>query len=314
MTRDFGRVAVLMGGWSAERAISLRSGEAVLRALRRTNVDAFGIDVCLPLWKSLTGEHFDCAFIVMHGQGGEDGLVQAVLEAMGVPHTGSGFAAAAMGIDKLACKRIWRDAGLPTPDFVELKAGFDADTVVGQLNLPLFVKPVREGSSIGICRVEHADELGEAWRAAGGETTGVFAEQAISDGEYTVGFVGERWLPSIKIETPRVFYDYAAKYEADDTRYLCPSGLSAGHERKLTDLARCGTRMLGIRGWGRVDVLSDDSQDFYLMEVNVVPGMTEHSLVPKAAAQAGMDFEDLVLSILSEAVGDVSSTEAYHVG
>ena len=314
MEREFGRVAVLMGGWSAERPISLRSGESVLQALRDAGVDAFGLDVKRPLLPSLMNEPFDRAFIAMHGRGGEDGLVQAVLEARGVPHTGSGFAAAALGMDKLACKRIWRGTGLPTPDFVELKAGFDAGAVVGRLGTPLYVKPVREGSSIGVQRVEHARELPEAWRQAGGETMDVFAEQAIEHGEYTAGFVGGTWLPVVKIETPRAFYDYAAKYEADDTRYLCPSGLSSASEQALSGLARRGAGALGISGWGRIDLLGSDDRGFYLMEVNVVPGMTAHSLVPKAAARLGMDFKTLVLSILSETASEVSLREERHVG
>lgn len=309
--KTFGRVAVLMGGWSAERAISLRSGRAVLDALRGAGVDAFPVDASTPsdMLAALTRETMDCAFIAMHGRGGEDGLIQGVLEMMGVPYTGSRFAAAAVCMDKLTTKRMWRDAGLPTPDFEEIDGGVRAKSLVERLGLPLFVKPTSEGSSIGVSRVDTASGIEAAWRKAGGASARVFAERAVEGGEYAVGFVGERWLEPIKIETPRAFYDYTAKYESHDTRYLCPAGLSDARKGELIEIARRAARTLGASGWGRVDLVDDEEGRFYLLELNVTPGMTEASLVPKAAAEHGMDFETLALTILEGAMNGLEGGE-----
>lgn len=311
-SKDYGRVAVLMGGWSSERAISLRSGRAVLASLRKMGIDAFGLDALssADMLESILRQPFDCAFIAMHGKGGEDGVVQAALEMLQVPYTGSRFAAAATCMNKWTSKRLWLEAGVATPQAVLLNDGFNADEVVKQLGLPLYVKPVSEGSSIGISRVTEARQLREAWTKAGGASTRVFAEAALECGEYALGFVGEKWLPPIKIETPRAFYDYVAKYVSSDTRYLCPSGLTPEQTREITDIARLGAETLGASGWGRADFMTDSEGRFHLLEVNVVPGMTEKSLVPKAAAQAGMDFDALVKAILDDALRASNAKEA----
>ena len=302
--KRYGRVVVLMGGWSSERAISLRSGRAVLDSLHRAGVDAFGLDESTPvgMMEALMRESFDRAFIAMHGKGGEDGVVQAALEMLQKPYTGSRFNAAALCMNKLASKRLWLNDGVATPDFVVLQDGFNASAVVERLGLPLYVKPISEGSSIGVSRVTDASQLNEAWRKAGGATTCVLAEAAMESSEIAIGFVGEQWLPPIKIETPRAFYDYIAKYESSDTRYLCPSGLTDAQIREATELAQRGASLVGASGWGRADLMTDNDGKFYLLEVNVVPGMTEHSLVPKAAAHIGMDFDALVRAILDTAV------------
>ena len=311
MKTKYGRVAVLMGGWSAERLISLTSGRAVLEALQNAGVDAFGVDArsSTKMLEILSRESFDCAFVAMHGRGGEDGVVQGALEMMRTPYTGSRFAAAVLCMNKVASKRLWRDAGLPTPGFRVMERGFRASEIIDELGTSLYVKPVTEGSSIGVTRVTEAAQMGDAFRKAGGPAARVFAERAMEGGEYTVGFVGDRWLTPIKIETPRAFYDYTAKYESRDTRYICPAGLTEERTRKLVELAQQGARTLGASGWGRVDFVCDDAGDFHLLELNVTPGLTEHSLVPKAAAFEGMDFTALVTGILDEALRETSATE-----
>ena len=307
---DFGRVAVLMGGWSSERPVSLRSGAAVLQALVEAGVDAHGVDVDRRVDRVLRDGGYDRVFNVLHGAGGEDGTIQGLLEVLGLPYTGSGVTASAVSMDKMLSKRIWRAAGLPTPPFMRLTADTDWGRVVKALGLPLMVKPVAEGSSIGMTRVDDAAALPAAWRHAAESGGEVMAEAWIEGGEYTVAILDGEALPVICVETPRGFYDYEAKYRADDTRYLCPCGLPAEAEDEVQRLALAAFRTLGARGWGRMDLLRDGDGKFWLIELNTVPGMTDHSLVPKAAAAAGMDFQALVLRILATTLTEDSG----HVG
>lgn len=303
--RRFGRVAVLYGGRSAEREISLKSGAAVLRGLLDAGVDAYGIDAGADLLHQLLASPPDRVFIALHGRGGEDGTVQGALEWLGIPYTGSGVMAAALAMDKLRCKQLWQGVGLPTARFAVLEGGCDWAAVLAELGGDAMVKPVHEGSSLGMARARSAAELEQAWRAACAYDTGVIAESWISGAEYTVAILGDRALPAIRLETAREFYDYEAKYLRDDTRYLCPCGLSAVREAELQALALRAFASLDARGWGRVDVMTDAAGRWYLLEVNTVPGMTDHSLVPMAATAAGLSFPDLVVDILARAaVGD----------
>ena len=293
-----GRVAVLMGGWSAEREVSLKSGRAVHAGLRRAAVDAHAVDAGRDVLEVLAAGGFDRVFIALHGRGGEDGVIQGALELMGLPYTGTGVLGSALAMDKLRSKRVWQGAGLPTPAFMLLDGGTDTAEVIRSLGLPLIVKPSREGSSLGMTKVEGAASLQEAWRLAGGFDDEVIAERWISGEEYTVSIVAGQVLPAIRLETPRTFYDYAAKYQADDTRYHCPCGLERAALAELENLAMEAYRALDGRGWGRVDVMRDSAGRFWLLEVNTIPGMTDHSLVPMAAAAAGMSFDELVCRIL----------------
>ena len=294
----YGRVAVLMGGWSGERDISLASGNAVLQALLRSGVDAVAIDLTVERARNLDLLGFDRAFIALHGTGGEDGTIQGCLDIAGVPYTGSGVLGSALGMDKLACKRLWSGTNLPSAPYRLLSPDFDAEAVADALGLPLIVKPSRGGSSLGLSRVERADELRVAYQAASRHPGEVFAEQWIVGREYTVAIVGNEPLPVIQIETPGRFYDYHAKYEADTTRYLCPPPLDSSALIELQTLALSAFAAIDGYGWGRIDLLQDAHGENYLIEVNTVPGMTGHSLVPKAAAQAGIDFDELCLRIL----------------
>lgn len=298
---DFGKVAVLMGGWSAEREVSLKSGAAVLAALQQRGVDAQGVDVGRDICEVLTRGDYQAAFIVLHGRGGEDGVIQGLLETMGIPYTGSGVLGSALGMDKRRCKQLWSGRGLPTPEFVMVHSETDLDRA-GELGFPLIVKPVREGSSIGMSRVHDQEELRSAWVVARQYDSEVMAERWITGREYTAAIVGDDPLPLIRLETPRQFYDYQAKYEADDTRYLVPCGLSAIEERGLQELAIRAFRSVAARGWGRVDLMVDEQGYPWLIEVNTVPGMTDHSLVPMAAKAAGIDFPELVWRILAQAL------------
>jgi len=298
LAKEFGRVAVLMGGWSAEREISLLSGQAVFDALYEQGVDAHVVDVDRQIDQRLRQDHFDCAFNVLHGTGGEDGVIQGLLELMEVPYTGSGVMASALSMDKIMTKRVWHAAGLPTPTFMTLTAESQWDEVVQALGLPLVVKPACEGSSIGISRVDEVSQLAEAWVTAakgGGE---VLAEQWIDGAEYTVAILDDQALPAIRLETPHAFYDFDAKYAANDTNYFCPCGLAPEDEAALQGLSKQAFDILGAKGWGRIDLMRDGEGKDWLIELNTVPGMTSHSLVPKAAAEAGMDFKSLVLKIL----------------
>ncbi len=307
VTLDAGRVAVLMGGWSGEREISLQSGAAVLEALQRCGVDAHGIDVDHRIARVLVDGGFDHAFNVLHGRGGEDGVIQGLLEVLELPYTGSGVKASALAMDKVLSKKVWRASGLPAPDYVELTRDSDPAAVVEKLGLPLIVKPVAEGSSLGMSLVHDAADLPDAWQQAAATGGAVFAEQWIEGEEYTVAVLGERALPAIRLETPHAFYDYDAKYQAEDTRYVCPCGLDADEEARLASLALAAFKALGARDWGRVDFMRSHDGDFWLIELNTIPGMTSHSLVPKAAAAAGMGFDELVSDILLTSLGRVSN-------
>lgn len=308
----FGKVAVLMGGWSSEREVSLKSGAAVLEALRRRSVNAQGIDVqrdtILPV---LLQGKFDRIFIVLHGKGGEDGVMQAVLEMAGLPYTGSGVLASALAMDKLRTKQLLQGVGLPTPNYQILDEAFDADYVAATLGLPIMVKPALEGSSIGMTKVESVTQLPDAYAAAARFKGDVIAEQWIQGKEYTVAILGGEALPVIRLETTHAFYDYNAKYIANDTRYLCPCGLSQEEEAQLQRLALAAFHALNASGWGRVDILCDQAKRPYIIELNTVPGMTDHSLVPMAARAAGIDFDELVYRILAQTLS--INGEAQHV-
>jgi D-alanine-D-alanine ligase len=300
-----GKVAVMFGGSSAEREISLKSGGAVLAALLRQGVDAHAFDPASRPLEDLQREGFQRVFIALHGRGGEDGTLQGALTLMRMPYTGSGVLASALAMDKYRSKLLWSAVGLPIPDFVMLTAASDFAAVAERLGLPLFVKPAREGSSIGVIKVKQAADLPAAYTEAARHDDLVLAEAAMEGGEYTVAVLGEgeqmRALPSIRIVPATEFYDYEAKYFRDDTRYLCPSGLSEAAEAEMRELALAGFQSLGCRGWARVDFLLDSAGRPYLLEANTAPGMTDHSLVPMAARVAGMDFDQLCLRILEMA-------------
>lgn len=296
--RDFGRVAVLMGGWSAEREISLLSGQAVLKALQDSNVDADGIDVDHGIANVLEQGNYDRAFVVLHGRGGEDGTVQGLLEAMNIPYTGSKVLGSSLAMDKLRTKQIWQAVELPTPEYVVLDSAEACTTALQKIGLPLIVKPVLEGSSIGMTKVMDVDDLIPAWRKATECGGTVIAERWVKGNEYTAAILGERVLPMIRLETPHEFYDYEAKYQSDDTQYLCPCGLSDAEESSLARMMLHAFSAVDASGWGRVDFMIDEESRPWLIEVNTVPGMTDHSLVPMAAKQAGISFKQLVLEIL----------------
>ncbi|HSY08295.1 MAG TPA: D-alanine--D-alanine ligase [Steroidobacteraceae bacterium] len=296
--RDFGRVAVLLGGDSSEREISLLSGRAVLAALQRRGVDAHAFDPEERPLSRLLEERFERVWIALHGPGGEDGTVQGALEFLGVPYTGSGVMGSAIAMDKIATKRLALAIGVATADFVVLRGAEDFDTALEQLGLPLIVKPTSQGSSVGMTKVERAADLAAAYAAARALETSVFAEPWITGAEYTVAILKGHALASIRIETPRTFYDYQAKYFRSDTRYLCPSGLSAMAEEHLANLALAAFGVIGASGWGRADFMMDETGRPLLLEVNTVPGMTDHSLVPMAARERGIDFDELVWQVL----------------
>jgi len=301
MKTKFGKVAVLLGGDSAERHVSLKSGAAVLNALRKAGVDAHPFD---PAERSLTAlktEAFDRVFIALHGRGGEDGHLQGALEWMRLPYTGSGVLASSLGMDKWRSKLCWQAAGLPVPDCVVLDADSDFTAIETQLGLPLFVKPANEGSSIGVAKVLLPGQLRAAWEASLQYDNLVIAERFLSGGEFTVAILGDRALPVIRIVPQTEFYDYEAKYNRDDTEYRVPSGLSAEQESAMQHLALKAFEILGAQGWGRVDILQDAEGNPYCLEINTSPGMTDHSLVPMAARAAGLSFEALVVSILEGA-------------
>ena len=292
-----GKVAVLMGGLSAEREVSLISGKAVLEGLWRRGVDAYRIDVGAGVVQQLVTQRCDRAFIVLHGRGGEDGVIQGVLDSLAIPYTGSGVAGSAISMDKYRSKLIWHGLGLPTPDAVLVAAEADLG-VAEKLGFPVAVKPVCEGSSIGIGQANDAAELRAAWQLAATYDTAVLVERWITGQEYTASILGDRVLPVIRLETPHLFYDYDAKYQAADTRYLIPCGLDEAREARLQDLARRAFAAVGASGWGRVDLLTDERGEPWLIEVNTIPGMTSHSLVPMAAKAVGIDFDELVWRIL----------------
>lgn len=297
--KAFGKVAVLFGGTSAEREISLISGNAVLAALKSRGVDAVGIDVGPGIIRELENLSPDRVFIVLHGPGGEDGTLQGALEFLGLPYTGSGVLASALAMDKLRTKLLWKGIGIATAPFAELTAASNWQQILDSLGGTVMVKPIREGSSIGMAKATTAGELRAAWETADRHHGGVIAESWLSGDEYTIAILNGRALPVIKLETDRGFYDYEAKYLRDDTRYLCPCGLSPAREQALQELSLKAFNSLGCRGWGRVDAMMDGEGNFMLLEVNTVPGMTTHSLVPMAAKAQGLDFEELALAILT---------------
>ncbi len=299
LVNDLGRVAVIYGGSSAEREVSLKSGAAVLAALQRAGVDAIGYDPAEGGLVGLEALNPDRVFIALHGRGGEDGTLQGALELLGIPYTGSGVLASALGMDKQRTKLVWQALCLPTPESVMLEADADWAAVVARLGLPLIVKPVHEGSTLGISIVESAEALASAYHEAARFDARVMAERFIKGEEYTVSLLGDVVLPAIRVEVPGGFYDYEAKYLSDETRYHLPCGLSDAEEAELGELCRRAFEAVGAEGWGRVDVMRDAQGHFWLIEVNTSPGMTDHSLVPQSAAYAGIDFEALVLRILA---------------
>ena len=299
----FGRVAVLYGGKSAEREVSLKSGSEVLKALQAGGVDAFGIDVGDDLLQRLASEKIDRAFIILHGRGGEDGSMQGLLECLGIPYTGSGILASALAMDKLRTKQVWQSLGLATPLHAVLSSEEDCFSAAKELGFPLIVKPAHEGSSIGMAKVNSAQELVAAWKDAANYDSQVLVEQWIQGPEFTVAVLRDQVLPPIALGTPHSFYDYDAKYVASDTQYRIPCGLPADKEQELVELCARACEAVGIAGWGRVDVMQDEDGNFWLLEVNTAPGMTDHSLVPMAARAAGLDFQQLVLSILAATAG-----------
>jgi D-alanine-D-alanine ligase len=298
---NFGKVAVLFGGRSAEREVSLKSGAAVLAALQRSGVDAHAFDPAERELSELKAGKFDRVFMMLHGRFGEDGTVQGALELMGIPYTGSGVMASAIGMDKWRTKLIWQAAGLPIPEYEALTAPTDWNAVAEHLDLPLFMKPASEGSSVGVIKVKTVEALPAAYAEAAKHDKVVIAESFMSGGEYTVAILNGKALPAIKIEPASEFYDYEAKYLRDDTRYLCPCGLDAEQEAEMQHMAQLGFQLIGGQGWGRVDFLRGEDGKMYLLEANTAPGMTDHSLVPMAARQAGIGFDQLVLQILEGA-------------
>jgi D-alanine-D-alanine ligase len=298
MKREYGKVAVLLGGRSAERDISLMSGTAVLEALQRQGVKAHPFDPRERPLEELKREHFARAFIALHGRYGEDGTVQGALELMGIPYTGSGVLASALGMDKWRTKLVWQALGIRTPRHVLLEPGSDLPQVCATLGLPLIVKPAREGSTIGITKVTRAEDLPAAYRAAAERDRLVLAEEFVSGAEVTVAILQDTALPLVRVEAAGGFYDYEAKYFSDETRYYCPSGLPAAQERAIQEQALTAYRAIGCEGWGRVDAMLDAGGNPHFLEVNTSPGMTGHSLVPMAAREAGIGFDELVLRIL----------------
>jgi D-alanine-D-alanine ligase len=315
-SKKFGKVAVLLGGKSGEREVSLKSGAAVLAALKREGVDAHAFDPAEQPLHELEG--FDRVFNALHGRYGEDGTIQGALELMGTPYTGSGVMASSLGMDKWRTKLLWRVLNIKTPDFEVVNAQSDFAAIEQKLGLPLFVKPANEGSSIGITKVKQKGGLERAWILAAKADPLVIAEKFVGGGEYTVGILedkknGLRALPIIRIVPKNEFYDYEAKYLRNDTEYLCPCGLSAEKELQIQHEALQAFRAVGCRGWGRVDFLMDEAGNHYFLEVNTSPGMTDHSLVPMAAKAAGISFDALVIKILDFTLGN-QDLESKNVG
>jgi len=296
-TADFGKVAVLFGGKSAEREISIMSGTGVLKALRSKGVDAHAFDPAERDLAELKRERFSRCFIALHGRGGEDGSLQGALEFLGIPYTGSGVLGSALAMDKERAKLVWLALGLPTPKY-EMLQGDKLEGVAKRLGLPIIVKPVKEGSSIGVTKVRKAGDLDEAYAAAVNYDRAVIAEKCIEGPEYTASVVDDKPLPLIRIEAPEGNYDYQNKYFTDDTKYICPCGLPAAKEESLKSLALDSFKALGCSGWGRVDLMLDAGGAPWLLEVNTAPGMTGHSLVPMAARAVGISYEDLCVKIL----------------
>jgi D-alanine-D-alanine ligase len=315
--RRFGKVAVLFGGRSAERAVSLKSGAMVLAALKSRGVDAHAFDPAGRAIEEISREGFARAFIALHGRYGEDGTVQGALELQGIPYTGSGVMASALAMDKWRTKLIWQSCGVPTPRYELLRRDSDFTAVAERLGIPLMVKPANEGSSVGMSKVRKAEDLEEAYTLAANYDELVIAEQFVEGAEFTAAILGRDALPLIRLETPRDFYDYDAKYLANDTRYIVPCGLPAEAENAIRAEALRAFDALGCRAWGRADVMVDRAGKPYFLEINTSPGMTDHSLVPMAARAAGMSYEDLCLRVLEMAAlstgGDAKGGSG-HVG
>ncbi len=300
---DYGKVVVLMGGWSAEREVSLNGGSAVLQALQNQNIDCIALDIKKDkVFSQISNCEYDIAFNMLHGRGGEDGVIQALLELKNKPYTGSNLSASAITMDKVKTKQLLEGVGLPTPSFSVVTEESDFEYIASSLGLPLVVKPALEGSSIGMSIVEQVSEFYDAYVLASRFCNSVMAESFIEGTEYTATILGDKVLPIIRLETPRQFYDYVAKYEATDTHYFCPAGLENKDEQQLRNLALSAFKACGATGWGRVDLFVDQQDKPWIIEINTVPGMTDHSLVPMSAAQAGISFEALVLLILDQAL------------
>ena len=303
--KQFGRVAVLLGGTSSERGVSLDSGSNVLDALRARGVDAHAVDGVPALIPALVCKEYDRVFNILHGGDGENGVLQGLLQSLGVPYTGPGVLGSALTMDKIRTKQVWIASGLPTPKYVRLAPGADLHAAALELGLPVFVKPSSEGSSVGVFRVLREEDLADAVAFAADYAGELLMEQMVSGDEFTVGILGEVALPSIHIVPKGEWYDYHAKYVADDTRYLCP-GLEGEEEIAIRALALAAFQSAGCSGWGRVDVMRDRVKGLQLIEVNTAPGMTSHSLVPKAAAHLGIDFEELCWRILEQTLPEVA--------
>lgn len=294
-----GKVAVLMGGNASERDVSLESGNAVLSSLKKMGVDVVEIDTAVDVVAALQAVKPDFAFIALHGKGGEDGTMQGLLEKLAIPYSGSDVLGSALAMDKVRSKNVWRGLSLPTPAYQLLDSNSDFEAVLAELNGAAFVKPIDEGSSIGMSLATDAAGLEAAYNKAAEYGVTIFAEQFVDGPEYTVTILDGLELPSIRIATDRKFYDYAAKYEVDDTQFFIPSGLSKQEELELQEIAQQAFYSLGCQHWGRVDFMRDkNTQQFYLLEANTVPGLTSHSLVPMAAAAVGMDFNALIAKII----------------
>ena len=300
--KQFGRVAVLMGGTSAEREISINSGTAVFNALKSQGVDVVAIDIDGNPVIAMTGKKIDRVFNIIHGRGGEDGVLQGILEGMKIPYTGSGVMASALSMDKLRTKLCWQGAGLATPNWFVLKGTNDIEPCIESIGFPVIVKPALEGSSIGMSKASNKDELKKALLIATEYQCDVYAEAWVKGEEYTVAVLNGEALPVIRLETPNVFYDYEAKYQSETTHYHCPCGLSQQQEDELKKLALKACAVVGVKGWGRVDVFIDENGKTQLIEVNTVPGMTDHSLVPMAAKADGCEFDELVWRILESSL------------
>jgi len=300
LKKQFGKVAVLMGGWSAERDVSLVSGQAVFEGLRNAGVDVDAVDFKKANVDQLKG--FDRVFNILHGRGGEDGVVQGLCEYLGIEYTGTGILGSALAMDKIRTKEIWLSKNLQTPEFRVVNTVAESEKAIEALGLPVIVKPALEGSSIGISKVESKAEIIAAFELANSCKSSVMIEQWIVGEEYTASVLNGKVLPLIKLQTPNQFYDYEAKYVSDNTEYVCPCGLNDEKEKQLGDMALNAFDAISAQGWGRIDFMLDKQGQYWLIEANTVPGMTSHSLVPMAAKQAGYSFEDLLLEVLETSV------------
>lgn len=306
---NFGKVAVLMGGPSAEREISLKSGTAIMTALQASNVNAEAIDVSSDVFEELNTGKYERVLIALHGPLGEDGCIQGGLEVMGLPYTGSGVMASSICMNKLMTKQIWQGCGIPTPKYRVLSDTLDEDILLAELGLPMIFKPISQGSSIGMTKVNNKAEIATAWANARSFEETVIAEQWVEGPEYTVAILDGKALPVIRLETPNTFYDFDAKYQANDTQYHCPCGLTEELEKKIQLLAVQAFAATHATGWGRVDVMLDKNDQPWFLEVNTVPGMTDHSLVPMAAKAKNINFNELVIKILQTSFKEDSQSE-----